>query len=147
MARGIGLGLVAVVVVVAVGALLRGILDLSGGVIAVAIAGGWVIGTAVRRGAWAGRPHRASSAPVIWAAILGALCWLVGLVGTWLVAMAILPGSSRTFLERLAATPFLDWLAPQLGLADLLSLLLFVGFGWFGARSAAIDDRSAATGA
>ncbi len=56
--------------------------------------------------------------------------------------MATLPASSRTLPERLVATPFLDWLAPQLGLADVLSLLLFVGFGWFGARSAATPEQS-----
>ena len=61
-------------------------------------------------------------------------------MGAWLVAMTILPGSSRTFTERLAATPFLDWLSPQVGIADLLSLLLFVVFGAIGARSASTRD-------
>ncbi len=71
---------------------------------------------------------------------LGAVCWLAGLVGAWLVAMAILPGSSRSFPDRLAATPFLDWLGPQLGLADFLALLLLLVFGAIGARSAATRD-------
>ena len=140
MARAIGLGLAAALGVAAVSALLRGILDLSAGSIAIAVAGGWVIGAAVRQGAWGGQPHRASSAPIIVGACLGALCWLAGLVGAWLVAMAILPGSSRTFPDRLAATPFLDWLSPQIGLADVLSLLLFAAFGAVGARSAATPD-------
>jgi len=140
MARGVALGLVATVIVAVLSAVLRGILDLSGGIIAIAVTGGWVIGAAVRQGAWTGEPHRASTAPVLWGAVLGACCWAAGLVGAWLVAMAILPGSSRTLPDRLAATPFLDWLTPQLGLADLLSLLLFVGFGWFGARSPATRD-------
>jgi hypothetical protein len=137
IARGVGLGLVAMLAVAVVCALLRAILDLSGGIIAVAVAGGWAIGAAVRQGAWGGQPHRPSTAPVIAGAALGALGWLAGLVGAWLVAMAILPGSSRTFTERLAATPFPDWLGPQVGLADLLSLLLFIVFGAIGARSAA----------
>ena len=137
MGRALGWGLLVVVVVAVASALLRGILDLSGGAIAVAVGGGWLIGAAVRRGAWGGRAHRPSSGPTLLGAGLGALCWLAGLVGAWVVAMAILPASSRTLPERLAATPFLDWLSPQLGLADVLSLLLFVGFAWFGARSAA----------
>ena len=37
--------------------------------------------------------------------------WWAGLVCTWLVAMAILPASSRTFLERLGL-PSLDHLPP-----------------------------------
>jgi len=53
------------------------------------------------------------------------------------VAMAILPGSERSLLERLSATPFIDWLSPQLGLADLMGLVLAALLGWFGARSAA----------
>jgi hypothetical protein len=137
MARATGLGLLMVLVVALVCAVLRGVLDLSGGIIAVAVAGGWAIGAAVRQGAWGGQPHRASSAPVAVGALLGGVCWLAGLIGAWLVAMAILPGSSRSFPDRLTGTPFLDWMGPQLGVADLLSLVLFVALGWFGARSAA----------
>jgi len=137
MARAVGLGVSAVVVVALLSALLRGILDLSGGIVAVAVGGGWAIGAAVRQGAWGGQQHRASSAPVRLGALLGGGCWLAGLIGAWLVAMAILPGSSRSFPDRLAGTPFLDWMGPQLGIADLLSLMLFVALGWFGARSRA----------
>lgn len=135
MGRGLGYGLLALVAIASLFALLRGILDLTSGIIAVAVGGGWLIGAAVRQGAWGGRPHRPSSAPTVTGAALGALCWLATLAGAWLVSMAILPASSRSFLDRLLATPFLDWLAPQVGLADVLALLLFIGFGWFGARS------------
>ena len=83
------------------------------------------------------------SAPGVVGGALGAACWLAGLVGAWLVAMAILPGSSRTFTERLSATPFLAWLEPQLGLADLLALGLFAVFGVIGARSASTQDGQA----
>jgi hypothetical protein len=65
---------------------------------------------------------------------IAALAWALGLVGTWLVSMAILQGSSRTFLERLEATPFLEWLSPQLGLLELAGLLLFVAGAAYGAR-------------
>jgi len=54
MARAVGLGVSAVVVVALLSALLRGILDLSGGIVAVAVGGGWAIGAAVRQGAWGG---------------------------------------------------------------------------------------------
>jgi len=140
MARGVGLGLIAVVVAAVACALLRGILDLTTGIIVFAVVGGWVIGAAVRQGAWEGQPHRPSSAPAIAGACLGVLCWLAGLVGAWLVTMAILPASSRTFTDRLAAMPFPDWLGPQLGLADYLALVLFVVFGAIGARSEATRD-------
>jgi hypothetical protein len=135
MLRGLANGLAVVVAVAVAGALVRGILDLTVGTIALAGAGGWLIGTAVRMGAWGGLAHRASGRPAVMAMILGGTCWLLSLVGAWLVAMATLPGSSRTFPDRLAATPFLDWLAPQLVPADYLDLVLFVGLAWIGARS------------
>jgi hypothetical protein len=68
--------------------------------------------------------------------VLGLLTWVVGLLLAWVVAMAILPGSERSLVERLTGTPFLDWLMPQLGLADVLGLVLAGLFGWIGSRSA-----------
>lgn len=107
------------------------------GLLAVAVAGGWAVGAAVRRGAWSGMAHHPSVAPEMLGAGMGALAWIVGLVLAWVVALAILPGSERSLPERLSATPFVDWLGPQLGLADVLSLLLATALGWFGARSVA----------
>jgi len=67
--------------------------------------------------------------------VLAAVTWVAGLVLAWVVAMAVLAGSERPLLDRLAGTPFLDWLTPQVGLADLASLVLAAVLGWFGARS------------
>jgi len=123
---------------VAIGAaLLRSVLDVTSGLIALAVAGGWAVGATVRRGAWGGRPHRASGAPEVMGLLLGAGTWIAALLLSWVVAMAILPGSERGLLDRLAGTPFLDWLGPQLGLADLVCLALAALCGWIGARSAA----------
>ena len=82
---------------------------------------GWLghRGCGARRVRGAARPIDRPLAPSIAAMRLGAVCWLACLVGAWLVAMAILPGSSRTFPDRLAATPFLDWVGPQLGAGRL----------------------------
>lgn len=135
--RGLLLGLTMGIVVALVGALLRSILDITAGLIALAILGGWAVGAAVRRGAWAGLPHRPSASPGLLGLLLGALTWVGALVLAWVVAMAILPGSERSLLERLAATPFPDWLGPQVGLADLLCLALAALLGWVGARSSA----------
>jgi hypothetical protein len=98
-------------------ALLRGILELTIGLLAVAGFGGWAIGAALRI---------APRARLL-AAAIAAGTWVAGLVSTWLVAMAILPGSSRTFFERVEHTPFVDWLSPQFGLLELAGLLLLVG--------------------
>lgn len=105
-------------------ALLRGILELGPGLLALAALAGWGIGKLI--GVAGGRGSLAVG--------IAALAWVLGLMGTWLVSMAILQGSSRTFLERLEATPFLDWMSPQLGLLELVGLLLFVAGAAYGAR-------------
>lgn len=118
-------GAVAVALLAAAGwAVLRGIFELGPGSLAVAFLGGWGIGVCVRRAGVS--PLLARSSPLL-AGALGFGGWLLSLVFTWLLAMAILPGSTRTWLERLEGTPFLDWLSPQFGLLELAGLVLWVG--------------------
>jgi hypothetical protein len=105
-------------------ALLLGILELSVGLLGVALLGGWSIGAVLRQ---------VRRSPML-AGSIGALAWAVGLIFTWLVAMAILPGSSRTLAERIEATPFLEWLAPQFGLLEIAGLVLFVAGAAYAAR-------------
>jgi hypothetical protein len=105
-------------------ALLKGILELGIGLLGVAMVGGWAIGALlwqVRASPWL-------------AAAIATLAWLAGLVLTWLLALAILPASSRTFVERVQGTPFLDWLSPQFGLLEIAGLLLYVLASLYGAR-------------
>jgi hypothetical protein len=51
--------------------------------------------------------------------------------------MALLPSSSRTFAERLESTPFLDWLTPQLGLLEMVGLLVYGAAAAYAARPSA----------
>lgn len=108
-------------------AVLRGILELGATSLVVAGLGGWGIGVALRQAKW----------PALLAAAMGAGAWLLGLILTWLLAMALLPGSSRTFLERVEGTPFIDWLWPQLGLLELAGLVLYAGVAAYAARTPA----------
>lgn len=105
-------------------ALLRSILELSAGLLAVAAIGGWGVGAVL---------HQVRAGPLL-AAILGATAGVAALVLAWLVAMAILPGSSRTFSERLAMTSFPDWLAPQVGPIEVLSIVIFSAAAAYAAR-------------
>jgi hypothetical protein len=98
-------------------AMLRGILDLSVGLLVVAGAGGWGIGAACR-GSSRGRPLAGS---------LGLAAWLASLVLTWLVTRLVLPGSGLGLLERLGQTGFLEYTSQQAGVLELASLALFVG--------------------
>jgi hypothetical protein len=104
-------------------ALIKGILEFAG-VLIVAALGGWAIGALL----WQVR-----ASPLI-AAVIAGLAWVTGLVFAWLLAMATLPGSSRTFLERVEGTPFLEWLGPQFGVVEIAGLVLYVAAALYGAR-------------
>jgi hypothetical protein len=112
-------------------ALLRGILELGPSLLAVVALTGWAIGALIRQ----------VGGPLLLAVSIAALAWLLGLVGTWLVSMAVLPGSTRTFAERLDAIPFLDWISPQLGPLELAGLVLFMVAAAYGARARSTRAR------
>jgi hypothetical protein len=105
-------------------ALLKGILEFGAGLLGVAVVGGWAIGAVF----WQVR-----ASPIL-AGVIAMVAWVVGLILTWLLAMAILPNSSRTFLERVEATPFTVWLSPQFGFIEISGLILYVVAALYGAR-------------
>lgn len=105
-------------------AVLRGILELGVTALAALALGGWVVGSLLR----------GARSPRVLAAAWAASAWLLGLVFSWLLAMAVLPGSTRSFAERLASTPFIDWLAPQFGPLELAGLVICVGAAVYAAR-------------
>lgn len=117
--RAVIVALAAALVAASVWALLRSVLDISIGSFVVAALGGWAIGASFRRSV------TSAAAPL--AAVLAAVGWLTSLLLAWLVAMAVLPESTRTLAERLTATPFLDWLLPQLGIVEVGALVAWVG--------------------
>jgi hypothetical protein len=124
MARAMAMALVAALAAAMAWAVLRSIFDVTIGSLVVAALGGWGIGASLRR---------AGAMPLL-AGVLGLGAWVAGLLLAWLVAMAVLPASSRALVDRLAATPFLDWLAPQLGVVEVGALVLFAGAALYAAR-------------
>lgn len=132
--RGAVAGLIAAAGTAFVSGALSAVLDVDLGLIVVAALGGWIIGVAVARGTWRSPDHPPWSVPRAVAATLGAVAWLGAGLVDWIVSQAILPASERGLFERLAATPFLDWLAPQLSLVDGLEVLLLVVVAWRSAR-------------
>jgi hypothetical protein len=104
-------------------AFVKGILEFPG-VLAVAVVGGWAIGALL----WSVRAHPAL------AATIALMAWVLGLVLTWLTAMAILPDSSRSFFERVEHTPLLEWLSPQFGVIEVLGLVFYMLAALYGAR-------------
>jgi hypothetical protein len=132
--RSLLLGAAAAAITALAWGVLTGVLDVRPGLLVVAVIGGWAIGAAVRWGAWGGAPHLPSSRGPLVAGVLGAGAWLGGLIVAWVVAQALLQGSARSLPERLAATPFLDWLLPQLGILEPIALVLLVGVAAYSAR-------------
>jgi hypothetical protein len=127
---GSGAGLVAATLA----AVFNAGLNLPIGVVVVAALGGWLIGRAVRQGAWAGRVHVLHRGPIVLAILLALGTWLAGEVGAWMLSLALLPESVRSFGDRIAALPFLDWLSPQFGPFEILGIFLLTGLAWFWSR-------------
>jgi len=109
------------------------ILDVTLGLLVVAVVGGWAIGVAVVRATWRSTEHPAVGTRVIGVAC-GVLAWLGGRLVDWLVSLAILPGSTLSIGERLVNSPFIVWLTPQLSLIDGGQLLLLAALAWRSAR-------------
>lgn len=114
--------------------LLAAIFDVDLGLIVIAAVGGWAIGVAVAWGWWGFGIHPRLWGPPLLAAVLAGLAWLGGSVVDYLVSLAILPVSTRTFPERIAQQPFADYLGQQLSLLDGLEVVLLVVIAWRSAR-------------
>jgi hypothetical protein len=129
-ARAVAVAVAAALMAAMAWAVLRSVFDVTIGSLVVATLGGWGIGASLRR----------AGASSLLAVLLGAGAWVVGLLLAWLVAMVVLPGSTRPLVDRLAGTPFLDWLAPQLGVVEVAALVLFVGAALYAARPTRVPE-------
>jgi len=120
-----------------------GILGVTSGLLVVAIAGGYLVGLAVSAG-WsadpsvngpapgvaegAGRPT--DRRPQLLAALLGAAAWLVGTYLAYLWGLFARPASSAPFIDRVRESPFLETLAAQLSVLELLQIGILVLVAW-----------------
>ncbi len=109
------------------------VLDLGAGLVLVAAIAGWLIGTAAALGAEPGTIRRTRGTVTLAVAVCLAT-WLAATVGAYLLGLAILPGSTLPFLERMANAPFLDTLAQQFLPLGPLELGAVAFSGWLGAR-------------
>lgn len=145
MGRALAGGAVVAAVLAGLLAIFHAVLWGGLGQTTILVLGAWAIGVTVRGLAWGGAPHRASRAPVAIAALLGAAAWAGAMAAAWLLSLALLPNSVRTFAERIAGTPFTEWIGPQLTPFRFVEGLLIVAIAAFAARSAAVpagDDAA-----
>ncbi len=133
--RAVAGGLVGVAAAALLWLVIGGILDLDAGLVVVAVVGGWLVGGGTALGAWGRADAIHQTGRVPWLAVaLALLTWLAGTVLLYLYAQITLPASSLTLGERLASTPFTDWLAPQFLPLGPLEILLLAGVSWWSAR-------------
>jgi hypothetical protein len=111
--RAFDWALFAVVASALVYGLAWGAVELQWGLIAVAIMLGWVIGAAVRHGAWRGQPHPTTRRLQLLAGVFGGLAWLGGAFVAYLVSRALLAESDLSFVQRLEALPFGNYMNQQ----------------------------------
>lgn len=110
---------------------------LTFGLIAIGFLGGIVIGGAVTRGAWAGRPHVTVRRLQVTAALIGIGAWMVGLFLSYVMSQALIPQASTGLLERLSFAGFSDYFAAldellRFSHAGALAAVAFMA--WRGAR-------------
>ncbi|MGZ6269752.1 MAG: hypothetical protein ACXWMU_04190 [Candidatus Limnocylindrales bacterium] len=131
VAGGLAGGLVAALLWLVIG----GTLDLDAGLVVVAIVGGWLVGGGTALGAWGRADAAHVTGHIPWlAAALALFTWLAATFLLYLYAEVMLPASSLTLADRLASTPFTDWLAPQFLPLGPLEIVVLAGVSWWSAR-------------
>ena len=133
LGRGLAYGIAMALPFAAGWAIAAAVLYLGAGLVLVAAVAGWLIGTAVALGAEPGTIRR-TRATVTLAVAVSLATWLAALIGAYLLSLAILPGSTLPFVERLANAPFLEATAQQFLPLGPIELAVVAVSGWFGAR-------------
>jgi len=107
------------------------------GLIAVAIMFGWLIGAAVRHGAWRGLAHHPTRRLQLLGAGFGVVAWFGGAFVAYLASRALLPESDLSFAQRLADVSFSDYMTQQYeagGMVQAIGLAALAIMGWRTAR-------------
>jgi len=130
---------------------LAGPLNVTWGLLAVAIFVGWLVGSATRSGAGARAfatgvdsrgtgvaERRVPDRRLRFLAVGGALlAWLLALVGVYFYSLAALPSfgaAGSTLPERIAGTPILAFYAQQFGPLDAIDAAALAAAAWWSAR-------------
>jgi hypothetical protein len=116
--------------------LLWGVVLLQWGLIAVGIMGGWVIGRAVRTGAWRGVEHPRTLRLQALASVLAGLAWFGAAWVAYLSSRLVLE-SERALADRLSDLTFGQYMNQQYeagGLFHAIALAAMIIMGWRTAR-------------
>lgn len=111
--------------------------QLSFGLVAVGFIGGLVIGGAVSRGAWAGKPHVTVRRLQVMAALIAVGGGIAGLFVAYVMTQLLFPQATTPLLERISFDGFNDYfggLFENVRLAHAAALAAAVFMAWRGAR-------------
>lgn len=132
--RGVLFGSVAAIVVALIWMVAAGLANVTAGLLVLALVGGYGIGTATAYGSWGEAPHDPLPTLRLLGAGLGVAAWLLGTFLDYLIGLAVIPGSTSSLGEKMAAQPYPVALAAQFGLLDVAAIALLAGFAWRAAR-------------
>lgn len=135
--RSYDLGVLAALAVAVAYGLSAALFGLTWGLIAVGFVGGIVIGGAVNRGAWQGRPHVTVRRIQLMGALLALGGWILGLFLAYVISQVLLPQAGTPLLERLSFGRFSDYflgLDEQIRFIHAASMAATVFMAWRGAR-------------
>jgi hypothetical protein len=139
--RAFDRGALAGLVVAIVYGFLWGAGVLQFGLVAIAVMGGWLIGAAIRHGAWRGSWRLATHVPSrrlkLLGVVIGSAAWFGGAFVAYVVSRALLPESDLSFVERLADVSFAEYLNQQYeagGPLHGIALAVMAIMGWRTAR-------------
>lgn len=108
--------------------------ELTWGLIAVALGGGWLIGRAVSHGAWRAAAHPLTRRLQLLAVLLAVLAWFGGFFVAYLMGQLLLPEASEGLSERISAPRFSEYLAGTYNFLHLLALAALAIMAWRSAR-------------
>ncbi|CAN5764996.1 hypothetical protein BH24CHL5_BH24CHL5_05960 [soil metagenome] len=117
--HGFDLGLLAGLGMAALYGFLAEPVGLTWGLAAVGFIGGVVVGGAVMRGAWAGRPHPRSRRLRLMALAIAVGSWILGVFLAYAISQALLPQASTSVFERISLAGFSAYFG---GLFDMVRL-------------------------
>lgn len=134
--RGVAFGLAAAVAVAITYGILAGAIELTLGLIVVALVGGWVVGNAVAYGTWRGAVHDRNPSLQRLAVVLSIAAWVGALSVAYVISQALFPQATTPLSGRLSVAGFFDYVTGLdiVRFIHLIALAAMALIAWRGAR-------------
>ena len=107
---------------------------LSWGLIVAGLVAGWIIGTVVAQGAWAGRFHLLVPRVRWLAALIAVVAWVWAAIVAYVGSQLFYQGATTPIAERLSASGFVEYLNSFVFSPSILGLAAMAFMAWRTAR-------------